>query len=537
MGNKILLKNIFFILTWIFGFILLLNITSCRKDFSPSWEADFLIPLVNTTMGIDDILTDSILYVNPDNSISLLYRNNIYSFAADSIFSFPDTITGNVYSLPLTVTVPPGQTLINLQEVKKLNFGSANIFITDIKSGFVNFKIVNDLKEGVICNYKIPSALKNGNIFEINEFIPPASTSTNIFEKKIDISGFHIDFRGPNFLNSNRISTSFTATINPNGNPVQITPQDSLKIYVTFDNLQFNYVKGYFGQTSHSFGPDTTSINLFTKIINGNFSVEKVKAILTVENSIGVDASVIFNHLTAINSHTNQSINLVSPLIGKSVNITRAVETGLIDSPVKPSVYNYDLSTGNIISLIENMPDYISYSAKLEANPLGNVSSGNDFVYYKNGLKSYLNFEIPLSLIANNLTIVDTFDVNFSNDIRNISKGVIYLDVENFFPFSANVELSFLNKNENLNDNFYCSGTILPAELNASYIVITPVKSYIKIDIPPEKTEILKNSKRLIIKAKFNTASQTHHIKLFNDYKLNIKISANFKYTVNTEEF
>ncbi len=531
-----LLNKISFLQIKVLLIVLFAINTSCRKDLSPSWETDLLVPLVNTNLSIENIITDSLIATNPDNSLSLVYRNNIYSFSPDSIFSFPDTITNKIYSVPIVVTIPPGQTIISLSEVNKLKFGSADILYGEINSGMVSFEVVNQLKEGVVCNYKIPSATRNGSIFEINEYIPSNSES-NSFIKKYDISDFKIDFRGPNFNKSNRLITSFSVITNPNGNPLLTNPQDSLSIFVKFENLQIKYAKGYFGQTNHSLGPDTSYFKLFNNITGGSFSLNNINAVMTVENAFGIDASVIFNNLTAINSRTNQSVSLSSQLIGKPLNMTRALETGYNSSPVQASVYNYNLSDGNIIDLIENMPDYISYSAKIDINPLGNVSGGNDFVYYGNGLKSYLDIELPLSFIANNLCLVDTVQIDFGNNLDQINEGVLYLNADNGFPFSAGIKLYLIDENNILIDSLLTSETIQSADVNSNYIVSNNKKTNVKIYIPTDKAEKLKNSKKMIINVLFNTASQTQHVKLFSNYRLNIVVSADFKYIFNTDEF
>lgn len=535
MKKKILSNFLFLVLKVLLIVLITINV-SCRKDFSPSWETNLLVPIANTNLTINNIITDSLISENPDNSLSLVFRNDIYTFSPDSIFSFPDTITSKIYNVPLVLTIPPGQTIISLSEVNKLKFGSSDIIFGTIKSGKVSFKVINQLKEGVICNYKIPSATRYGSTFEINEYIP-SNNGSNAFIKKYDISDFEIDFRGPNFNSSNRIMTSFTVTTDPNGNPLQTNPQDSLMIFVTFENLQIQYAKGYFGQTNHSFGPDTNYFNLFKNITGGNISLNSIKALMSVENAFGIDASVILNNLTAINTRTNQSVSLTSQLIGKPLNMTRAIETGINSTPVHPSYYSYNLSDGNIIKLIENMPDYISYSANIYINPLGNVSGGNDFVYYGNGLKTYLDFELPLSLIANNLSLADTVDFNLGSSIDKINDGILYLNTDNGFPFSADIKLYLLDENNNINDSLTTTEKIQAANINANNIVSSSKKTNVKIHISADKAEKLKNSKKMIIKIIFNTASQSNHLKLFSHYRLNIVVSADFKYIFNTEEF
>jgi len=517
------------------GIFLCLFFNSCRKDLNPSWETSLTLPLAKTSLTINDIVTDTLLSYNPDHSISLVYRNNIYSFLVDSIFPFPDTVTSSIYTIPFTVNVPPGQILININDVKKLKLGSAKIFLANIHSGNVVFKVINKLKEGVICNYKISSANKNGACFEINEYIPSATNSNLPFTKQYDVSGYKLDLRGPNGTSSNKLITSILAKLNPNGSVIQVTPQDSLIIFVSFENLKFDYAKGYFGNSTSNFGPDTTKFNLFNKIISGNLNLQSIKANLYIENYFGIDATVTFNNLTAINSKTNQNINLIDPLIGKPINITRAVETGLINSPVSPFIYNYNLSNSNVLKLIQILPDNVCYSAKIDINPLGNVSGGNDFMYNGYGLKSYIDIDIPLSVIADNITLMDTVAFNLTNNLDDIIEGVFYLNADNGFPFHVNVSLLMLNEYKQVIDSLISNQNILAAGLNASYMVTSPKKSIIKIPLTSEKIYNLKRTKYMVIKAIFNTASQVHYIKLYDYYRLNLNLTGSFNYLFNNK--
>jgi len=65
---------------------------SCKKENSkPTWDVDVVTPLVNTTMTIRDIVNDTVLQVNTDSSVSLVYKSSFYDFKLDEISKVPDT--------------------------------------------------------------------------------------------------------------------------------------------------------------------------------------------------------------------------------------------------------------------------------------------------------------------------------------------------------------------------------------------------------------------------------------------------------------
>lgn len=81
--------------------VLLLLLSACRKQGQKaSWDADFTTPLVNTTLDLTNLSKDSIIKVNPDNSLLIDYSNTLYEFnLADQFIHIPDTSIYQSYSI------------------------------------------------------------------------------------------------------------------------------------------------------------------------------------------------------------------------------------------------------------------------------------------------------------------------------------------------------------------------------------------------------------------------------------------------------
>jgi len=63
-----------------------------------------------------------------------------------------------------------------------------------------------------------------------------------------------------------------------------------------------------------------------------------------------------------------------------------------------------------------------------------------------------LNVEFPLSIIANNLTLVDTSDFNLERKTSSgkILEGKLFIYADNGYPFNANLSLQLLDENNNV---------------------------------------------------------------------------------------
>ena len=65
--------------------------------------------------------------------------------------------------------------------------------------------------------------------------------------------------------------------------------------------------------------------------------------------------------------------------------------------------------------MIEIFPNNINTHATFYINPNGQATS-DDFLFPEFPIKTTLNMEIPLSFIAENLTLIDTNEVSLSSE-------------------------------------------------------------------------------------------------------------------------
>ena len=65
---------------------------SCRPNYEEaSWEINALTPIASSSLSIQNILSDSIVNIAGDSSISMVFRNTIYNYGLDSMIKFRDT--------------------------------------------------------------------------------------------------------------------------------------------------------------------------------------------------------------------------------------------------------------------------------------------------------------------------------------------------------------------------------------------------------------------------------------------------------------
>jgi len=222
---------------------------------------------------------------------------------------------------------------------------------------------------------------------------------------------------------------------------------------------------------------------------------------LNIENGYGIDATCIIHELKSVNTRTQTTISLVSPIIESPIHINRAQETFNSSNPVIPSIFSFNFDNSNFVELLENLPDRIEFSLDLSANPLGN----------------------------------DTIDFNITKPNNyNLNNGTLSLIADNGFPFSSCVQIFLLNENNLMSDSlFVANNFIYSASIDANNKVISPKRSILKIPISSTKLENIYSAKKAIIISRFNTAHQGEYVGIYKDYSLDLKLTGDFNMLVN----
>lgn len=521
-----MIKKIYFLV-----FSVLLTFASCIKEpQKPSWDVSIVAPLFKTSLSIGNFLADSITDIDSTHQIHVVYNEVLYEYSPNTIIEVPDTITSQEYQSPLNATLQPGQLILNNAEQNLYKLGNTKLSFITIKNGLINFQVCNSVKEAILMTYTIPLAKKNGVSFEFTELIPAASDVPFVFSKEIDISGYSLDMRGTNGLGANLIGTQLKARLNPNGTATTITPQDYFIANIKFDQFILSYAKGYFGNTEINLD-DESKINMFSSVKAGTFDLESISVAFDIVNGFGIDAQMVIDEISSVNSVSSQNVLLHTTVLGQSINVTRAVETGNSSVPVLSTTYPINLDNSNIKQMLENMPDKISFKITGSTNPMGNISGGNDFYYDGYGLKLMLHLDIPLSLKAHNLTLIDTVKFNFENtsDKNKITKGLFNLIADNGFPFDALLQLYMIDENNAIIDSLLFNNLVLAAPLGSDAIVSGVKRTVINAPVPAEKLDKLYLTKKMVTKLVFNT-DNSQYLKLYDFYKIDLKLTGDFDF-------
>jgi hypothetical protein len=483
---------------------------------------------LKTTIDIGDIFNDSNTVANPDNSISLVLNEVFDMDLADSAVTMGDTISNEAFNVPVILTVLPGQKVIKKYSNTQLDFGEMQLTKSKASRAKIKFNVRSGIKQPLLISYKLYSATKDGIVYETLQEVPGATdTAFAKLEKFIEFDDYILDLTGSGHDAYNTIYALTTVWLHPDADTVLVYPADSISIVSTFDEFVPEYVSGYLGKMTMEV-KESTALQSFDKLKSGAFNLENTKAQIDIYNYIGADVSIDFLDLSTIKNTPQQRVTLNHSIVGSSINLTRASESNNPDYPAYPVHKHYDIINSNLNKMIEIMPDSISYNMRAELNPLGNISSGNDFLYFDRTIKANINIEIPLELSVTNLVFENIADLNFS---ESIISGSLNVFLENMFPFDFNVQLYILNNQGQKIDSLINTNTLIEAGIPINEVVKTPTLSVLKIQLTEKLISELKLSNKLLIKLKVNSNSNMVY-KLYNHYNIDLKIVGDLEYEI-----
>jgi len=225
----------------------------------------------------------------------------------------------------------------------------------------------------------------------------------------------------------------------------------------------------------------------------------------------------------------NNIVGLTHPYFAQQFIIEPALGAWSSLAPSELS-FLFDQSTGNMENFIENIGDKYKIGYAIELNPLGNTSSGNDVLYPQSRLGIVLKANFPLLIGADNLTLRDTFDIDFKNDskIAQVQSGKLILNTTNTFPYGAVVKMVLLDEFQNSLKEISSTGVISPAQTNSAGDGHVPIEEKMEFLIDEETAGLLSETKSIMVTAVFSSTTFDNN-KVFANAALKLLLFSELK--------
>lgn len=502
------------------------------SDESLSWNSDYTLPLVHGSLGVKDLIPDSLISLDVDSSIILTYEGKLLNLDMDEILKLPDTTILDTFQAPFpsAVNFSPGQVFLNVPEEQTLQLSGVQLSYVYIKNGLVAYELESSVKGVVTYTYEIPSATDwMGNMFSKSITVPAALPGgTSFVSGTFKLDGYHLDMTGQNGVDYNKVLTNINCKISTsNAGDVSVSSADIIQVSNAFKELTIAQAEGYFGQHQISTGLEYTSFDGFNKWVSGTLDIGNLEVNLIIKNGVGVDMFLQLNELIA--EGADQTVSLIHSTMGQLISLSRP--TRYYDSIV-PAVYSVHLdeSNSNVDAFLETLPKEIGYDLEVEINPLGNISGYHDFYDMDAPVGVFINASMPLSLLAEDLTLEDTLAIGLDG-VSGLNQLVLYVDVENGFPLDADIEIGILDLNDKIISRVFSPTLIESGVLGLDGKVSQSTASNHKIVLNSKDIERIKANGKILLTVKFNTPGNQRTI-LYDTYLLDYKVKADANITI-----
>jgi hypothetical protein len=503
----------------------LLSLSGCKREERTTWNSGVLVPLVEGSMYIDDLVPDSILSADENYLWHLILVEDLTEFNLDTLVRIPDTTISKRFDVPIIggpFPIPPGQIIINEEENNQLGLNGVELREIRVKSGFLQYSIRSYINGYLQCNYELPGVTLNG-VGTVIEATTQPSVGVNpyVFEGSIDLSHHQIDLTGESGTMFNRIYTHLTIQ-SLVGAPAQtlVSGDDSVVVELRFVDPVIEYARGYFGQHVYQLNQDV-DFSDEVHFPDGSLNLQEATMKFHLSNAVGADARIEFTELSNYNLSQNSSVSLDYNPLFAPLNITRALDNNGV---VVPTSYDFEMNelNSNIVPFIENLPNAFSLQGDISINPLGDISGGNDFIYSDNALQANLEIDIPLLVGIDDLTFIDTLAIASQVDL--VADGSLYLYTNNYFPFSATCNAYLINQQNQFLSTLIYEGTINAAiETNVPGSTL-PVESRIRIPLNEKIIAQLNEGNRVVIKMVLNSMNYDQPSGLYENYRIDYRI-------------
>lgn len=380
----------------------------------------------------------------------------------------------------------------------------------DLSSGYFIYTYESTVNTVLNLTIEIPS-LENqfGAVFsetiqiENTEFTGPQSVSVSL-----DNYSFYLSEA------ENQLEVNYFSEIMGSSNYVSYSEDDEINILIGLEDLDFNYIEGYFGQIEEVIQEDELDLD-FSAIedITSGIYLETPNLRFTVDNSVNVPFELDFN-LTGYNE--NESVSLDGPKIDVL--------------PLASSSTDLNNSNSQLSNLIALNPSQIIYSGSVLSNPDGNVGDINSISSDANISIGY-EMDLPLYLRIEDAERTDTLELDFGEENDNNSRSdyvdsvSLKLHTENEFPLDVDLMILFTDS---------VTGSVLDsidialldaAEVDDDGRTITANIYDSNIALNSGQIDALYNANRVLLDVKMNSYdNQNTAVRLYTHYEFVIAL-------------
>lgn len=428
--------------------LLLLFLQGCIQDEldfdainQQNWQSKWAVPLIDTRLSLDDIVTDSgtMIVEGSGGLLSFVYEtNDLISLKAEEAVDIPDqdfTVEEEFLLIPLPAGAEGTVPLVLIQTFTTDTVGQ-RIDSLRLKSGFFSLTASTNLNRNVASvKVTVPSLVHADTRDTLSFMFDMANPGGGIIAKDTTISLAHFVLVFDKYVfNSNQVKIKADITYIEDNNP-DLSPY-FLQLENGFSELEYSIAYGYFGNYSHSMS-DTINLEVLEMNEEGQyqFGPGSVNMYITTHNSIGLPVRIDVSDFMAWDQSMTDSIaiTLADP----------SFEIGYPDYSQIGSSVKTEFSTveSNLHDALNASFSKFRVDLDMEMND-ENDSTILNFLIDTSRVKVDLGVELQLFGALDGFLITDTTGFDFGS-LEEVTSAEFRVITENLFPINAKIQVIF----------------------------------------------------------------------------------------------
>lgn len=484
------------------------------------------VPLITGSMGILDAFNEKdLVYIKtyPDGLVYLNYDQQLTSQDVRNLVDLPPLSTNRSFPVPAGVYPPLGSD-VNLLSINfPIDMATSPEKLTEI-----NFK------SGVF-GFAISFAPSNPNFrYELDLTIPEfKNASGQVLTLRTSTGNTTIPLAGYTFTSntSNRFNLQVTLIAKARTTPVTVANNTNITFGLSLANLDFRYIKGFFGDQTTSTPKQTIAISAFgNSLLSSKTTVSFKQPIITFTtiNDYGVPLQVNFTTLQGQKK-------------GSTINVTTSPASPInVNSPTTlGSSATTSVAVSNVTQVVNFAPTSLVYQVSGRIN--AGLTTGTNFMADTSKMRVKLHMEVPLYGNAMNVVLADTAEIDLSSlKETQIQQASLQTNIVNQIPLDANVQVYLTDKNYKVLDSLIASNQnplVKGSAVDGNGELKTPGTVNKNIEIEAAKITKLFQSSKLILVARLNTSGGNGgsiDVKFKSQYKLNSSMALLAKLKLST---
>lgn len=512
------------------------------------WNPDVAVPLVNSSLTAADIITkgdeDGRIEIDADKFCTLIYTDEMDVSTAEESFPLSGQAFGplDANMTPVAVaafSVAPQGGTATFQSNQNFSFsgsGSVEIDTIEFKGGTLTFAVRSTIQHDATVTFTFNGARKGSAPLSVTATLDASNNYENN-NLSVNLQDYVFDMTNGGTQTS-RIPVQITTTLTK-GAGVLPTTNDKITFSITINSPAFKRIHGDVGTVTTTTSTDSIKFSLFkNSLYTGTIQHAAPRAVITFNNSYGVGVRANINSMRAfVPSGANAGIiNVSGPEVSTPTNINGAINLGDIINTTKI----FDKDNSNIRTIVNSNPEYLAYRVDLTTNPNGTPASRN-FMLDTSKIAVSARMELPLFGTANDFALEKEFDFEFKDTADlDVEYVTIRTFINNGFPIDVYTQIYFLDANKNKIDSLLNPTNLLVARaatVDGNGRVTTPVMATTDNTISKlQWKRITTLCRYLAVNADLKSAPSGTDVKIFSDYKLDVKLAMRAKLNVNLKE-